>query len=72
VDLTVNAQSSWAGLGLEPLLDPAYLEAQLRAAQTWLLGELLVASIVLQIVGIGLAFLLARSLAPRLRAWIEH
>jgi small-conductance mechanosensitive channel len=72
VDLTVNAQSSWAGLGLERLLDPAYLEAQLRAAQAWLLGELLVASIVLQLVGIGLAFLLARSLAPRLRAWIEH
>ena len=68
----MNAEPSWVGLGLERLLDPLYLEAQLRALQAWLVGELLVASIVLQVVVIGLAFLGARVLAPRLRAWIEH
>jgi small-conductance mechanosensitive channel len=72
VDLTVNAQFSWADLSLERLLDLAYLETQLRALQAWLVGELLVASTVFQVAAIGIAFLLARSVAPRLRAWIEH
>lgn len=68
----MNAQSSWFELSLEQLLDPTYLEAQLRALQAWLLGELLVASMVFQAVVIALAFLVARALAPRVRAWVER
>ena len=68
----MNTQSSWSELSLEQLLDPTYLEAQLRALQAWLLGELLVASMVFQAVVIALAFLVARALAPRVRAWVER
>ena len=55
-------------MSLEQLLDPTWLEAQLRAVQAWLVDELLVASMVFQAIVIALAFLVARFVAPRVRA----
>ena len=61
----------WPDIGIEQLFDLADLAAFLRGAQTWLFEQLLVVSTVVQLAVVGLAFLAARFVAPRLRAWIE-
>lgn len=68
----MNAQSLWPDVSLEQLVDPAYVEGQLRSSLAWLASELLVASIVVQLALIAFAYLVARFLAPRLRTWVEH
>jgi small-conductance mechanosensitive channel len=72
MDLAVNAQSLWPDLTLEQLSDAAYFESRLHALHAWLVGELLVASIICQLVVIGLAYVAARFVAPRLRTWVER
>jgi small-conductance mechanosensitive channel len=67
----MSAPFPWPDIRLEQLIDPVFLQAQLRAALAWLAGELLVASMVAQLALIALAYLVARFLAPRLRAWVE-
>jgi small-conductance mechanosensitive channel len=62
----------WQDVSLEKLFDPIYLEAQLQTLLVWLSGELFVASIVFQIVIIGLAYVGARFVAPRLRTWVDR
>jgi small-conductance mechanosensitive channel len=62
----------WQGFSLERLFDPAYLEDQLQALLGWLSSELFVASIVFQILIIGLAYVGARFAAPLLRTWVER
>ena len=61
----------WPDIGIERLFDLSSLAALVRGAQAWLLEQLLVPSTVVQLAIVGLAFLAARFVAPRLRAWIE-
>jgi small-conductance mechanosensitive channel len=68
----VDEQSLWPDVSIEQLADPAYVGAQVRVWQAWLVDELLVASLLFQIVVIGVAYLVARFLAPRLRTWVEQ
>jgi small-conductance mechanosensitive channel len=62
----------WPDNGIGQLLDPAYLESALRGAQLWVSEQLLVPSTLVQLIIVGLAFLAARFVAPRLRAWAER
>jgi small-conductance mechanosensitive channel len=61
----------WPDIGIEQLFDLSSLAALLRGAQAWLFEQLLVLGTVVQLAIVGLAFLAARFVAPRLRAWIE-
>ena len=62
----------WPDIGIERLFDLSYATAALVAAQAWLYQQLLVPSTLVQTVIVGLAFLAARFVAPRIRAWIER
>jgi small-conductance mechanosensitive channel len=62
----------WPDTGIEQLFDVAYLETALRGARLWLFDQLLVPSSLVQLIIIGLAFLAARFVAPRLHAWIAR
>jgi small-conductance mechanosensitive channel len=62
----------WPDTGIEQLFDLSYLESALRGARLWLFEQLLVPSTLVQLIIVGLAFLAARFVAPRLRAWIER
>jgi len=64
--------SLWPDTGIGQLFDISYLESAARGAQLWLSGQLLVPSTLVQLIIVGLAFLAARFVAPRLRAWIER
>jgi small-conductance mechanosensitive channel len=62
----------WPDTGIEQLLDVSYVETALHGARLWLFEQLLVPSSLVQLITIGLAFLAASFIAPRLRAWIAH
>jgi hypothetical protein len=62
----------WPETGIEQLLDVSYVEAALHGARLWLFEQLLAPSSLVQLITIGLAFLAASFIAPRLRAWIAH
>lgn len=62
----------WPEIGIERLFDLSYLTAALIAAHALLYQQLLVPSTLVQTVIVGLAFLAARFVAPRLRSWIER
>jgi small-conductance mechanosensitive channel len=62
----------WPDIGLEHLFDLSYLRDAVRALQQALFEQLLVPSTLVQLIIVALAFIGARFMAPRLRAWIER
>ncbi len=62
----------WPDIGIGQLFDLSYLQELVRGLHAWLFGDVLVASTLVQLLIVGLAFLAARFVAPRVRSWIER